>query len=199
MARKPRKAPSADIKAAADRAEARSKGKTSKARKPKAQINPVIVTAQKIKEQLKTKKKGVSYSEDVVHRICALIAEKHFLKEICEMPDMPALQTFYKWMAKYPIVGEMYARARAERADLVADECVTIADTDPDPQRARVRIDARKWWAAKVNPKKYGDRQQVDMTVSGSLDSMGDDELARIAASGRSGAVEAPPRPSQLN
>ena len=47
---------------------------------------------------------------------------------------------------------------REKRADLIADEIVTIADTDPAPNKARVRIDARKWWAAKVNPKKYGER-----------------------------------------
>ena len=41
---------------------------------------------------------------------------------------------------------------------------MTIADTDPDPNRARVRIDARKWWAAKVNPKKYGERVFNDNT-----------------------------------
>jgi hypothetical protein len=52
----------------------------------------------------------------------------------------------------------MYTRAREERADLVADEIITIADTEPDPNKARVMIDARKWWAARVNPKKYGGR-----------------------------------------
>jgi hypothetical protein len=59
----------------------------------------------------------------------------------------------------------MYARAREERADMIADEVITIADTDPDPQRARVRIDARKWWAAKVNPRKYADKAEVNVNA----------------------------------
>ena len=48
---------------------------------------------------------------------------------------------------------------------MLADEIVEIADTEPDPNRARVRIDARKWYAAKVNKKDYGDR--VSAEVSG--------------------------------
>jgi hypothetical protein len=71
---------------------------------------------------------------------------------------MPSRRTVYKWLGEHANFMHMYARAREERADLIADEIVTIADTDPDPNRARVRIDARKWWAAKVNPKKYGDK-----------------------------------------
>jgi hypothetical protein len=55
-------------------------------------------------------------------------------------------------------------RAREERADLVADEIITIADTETDPQKARNRIDARKWWAARVNPKKYGDKLVTENT-----------------------------------
>jgi hypothetical protein len=48
---------------------------------------------------------------------------------------------------------------------MVADEIIYIADTEPDPNKARVRIDARKWWASKVNKKDYGDR--VSAEVSG--------------------------------
>ena len=48
---------------------------------------------------------------------------------------------------------------------MLADEIVEIADTEPDPNRARVCIDARKWWASKVNKKDYGDR--VSAEVSG--------------------------------
>jgi hypothetical protein len=36
------------------------------------------------------------------------------------------------------------------------DEVISIADTDPDPKNARVRIDARKWLFEKLAPKKYG-------------------------------------------
>ncbi len=51
-----------------------------------------------------------------------------------------------------------YARAREEQADFYADEIVTIADTEPDAATARVRVDARKWVASKLKPKRYGDK-----------------------------------------
>jgi hypothetical protein len=40
--------------------------------------------------------------------------------------------------------------------DLLVDEILHIADTDPDARRARVRIEARKWFFGKLMAKKYG-------------------------------------------
>ena len=48
-------------------------------------------------------------------------------------------------------------------------------------QKARLKVDARKWMAGKLRPKKYGDRSTVDMNVS--LESLTDAELrAELAA-----------------
>ena len=80
------------------------------------------------------------------------------------MSGMPGRQTVYQWFNLHPDFKDMYARAREERADLLADEVITIADTEEDPNKARVRIDARKWWAAKVNPKSYGDKADLNVT-----------------------------------
>jgi hypothetical protein len=98
------------------------------------------------------------YSDDLAAAICEHIADGMSLKEVCDLAGMPSRAIAYKWLTAHPEFSAMYARARDERADLIADEIVTIADTDPDPNRARVRIDARKWWAARVNPGKYGDK-----------------------------------------
>ena len=64
-----------------------------------------------------------------------------------------------------PEFSEQYARAREVQADVLADEVIEIADTEPDPNRARVMIDARKWLAGKLRPKKYGDHLKLDHTV----------------------------------
>ena len=70
----------------------------------------------------------------------------------------------------------MYTRAKEDQADTLADEIMDISDEKPmmtvvtddesvdklDPvgiNRNRLRIDARKWIAAKLKPRKYGDRQ----------------------------------------
>ena len=98
------------------------------------------------------------YTKQTAIAICELIAGGLALKDVCEIEGMPCRAAVYKWLYQNEDFAGMYARAREERADLLADEIVAIADTEPDHNKARVRIDARKWWAAKVNPKKFGDK-----------------------------------------
>ena len=63
-----------------------------------------------------------------------------------------------------------HARAREQQADLYADEIIKIADdctpTHEEIAKARVRIDARKWKAARLAPKKYGEKSELDMKSS---------------------------------
>ena len=58
----------------------------------------------------------------------------------------------------------MYARAREAQADTLADEIIHIGmtTTAKTAHRDRIRMDAFKWAAAKLGPKKYGDRHQVE-------------------------------------
>ncbi len=77
----------------------------------------------------------------------------------------------------------MYASAREHQAEHFVDEIVTIADTEENPTRARVRIDARKWAAVKLAPKKYGDKAEIQMT--GTIDIAGQLERARQRLRGR--------------
>ena len=77
-----------------------------------------------------------------------------------------------------------YARAKGEQADFLAEEIIEIADdatrdtitiTRNGKQveventewtnRSRLRVDARKWVASKLKPKKYGDK--IDLTTQG--------------------------------
>ena len=41
----------------------------------------------------------------------------------------------------------------------MAEESVVISDTDADPQRARNRVEVRKWYCGTVLPKTYGPRR----------------------------------------
>lgn len=61
-----------------------------------------------------------------------------------------------------------YARAQQVRAELLADEVVDIADNEVDAQKARNRIDVRKWYASKMQPQKYGER--LDVNVNQTID-----------------------------
>lgn len=56
-------------------------------------------------------------------------------------------------------LADQYARARDERADLLAEEMLQIADVGSgDPARDRLRLDARKWFTSKLAPRRYGEK-----------------------------------------
>lgn len=98
-------------------------------------------------------------------------------------PNKPVINqdTFYEWLKNDVETSERYARACEVRADNIFDEILEIADCEdediigPDDgeprvnhdviQRDRLRVDARKWILAKMNPKKYGDK--IDHTSNG--------------------------------
>jgi hypothetical protein len=88
---------------------------------------------------------------------------------------------------------EMYARARQERADLLADEIVDIADEDCTVvevedgvttvgistalvNRNKLRVDARKWVASKLKPRVYGDKLELSGEI-GTPTKLSDDQL----------------------
>lgn len=102
------------------------------------------------------------FTQERADAICEEIVKGKSLRAICAADDMPAVSTIFKWMNDFPSFSEQYARAKDEQAELLADEIISIADTEADSQKARVRIDARKWVASKLKPKKYGDKTQLE-------------------------------------
>lgn len=100
------------------------------------------------------------YTPEKAAEICVSIGEGRSLKGICVSEDMPAQSTVYLWLTRHPEFSEMYAHAREEQAETLADEIVGIADAagPDDVNAARLRVDARKWVAAKLKPRKYGEK-----------------------------------------
>ena len=91
---------------------------------------------------------------------------------------MPTVSTVCKWLVDFPTFSEQYARAREIQADTLFDEILDIADESTNDktvnadgnevvnheaiQRARLRVDTRKWMAGKLKPKKYGEKQAIE-------------------------------------
>jgi hypothetical protein len=112
-----------------------------------------------------------SYNEDVATKLCKLIADGNSLRKACTYDGMPDRDTVRRWLID-PNMGSFhvqYARAKDEQAEHLAEEIIELADTGGgnDTNRARLMVDARKWVASKLLPKKYGERIQAD--VGGSL------------------------------
>lgn len=123
--------------------------------------------------------------------ICEQIAAGRSLKSILDNAEhLPSRETVYKWLFSDEAFSDNYVRAREAQADFHADEVIDIADTEADPNKARVRIDARKWVAGKMRPKVYGDRLQLDGDMNVRLtDQQVESRLAQLL--GKAGAVAA--------
>lgn len=76
---------------------------------------------------------------------------------------LPTDRTLYNRIANDADFFQRYARAREAQAHREADEIRNIADTATveDVHVARLKIDARKWRAAKLAPKVYGDKLAI--------------------------------------
>ena len=86
------------------------------------------------------------------------------MREWCKAEEnRPAPSTIVKWSELGDSQREQYVRAQQHRAEKWAEEIVEIADDAPkdDVNKARLQVDARKWVASKLLPKKYGDRQTI--------------------------------------
>ena len=123
------------------------------------------------------------YRQRLMKLACELMTRGKTLTSICiSVEEMPARSTLMDWLREDPKLAEQYARAREIQADYFAEEIVDIADTEPDPQVARVRMDARKWHASKTAPKKYGDKIYQEHSGKVNFATLTDAELEAIAA-----------------
>ncbi len=91
-------------------------------------------------------------------RICEQTSLGKSLRSICSAPDMPHIETARDWISGDETYGRQYARAREAQADFYAEEIIEIVDTATDANIARTRMEARKWLASKIMPKRYGDK-----------------------------------------
>lgn len=135
------------------------------------------------------------YTEEMADKICEELSTSSIsLKTLCTREDFPAQSTVYKWLSENKDFSEKYARAREEQASVMAEEILAIADDSRNDNetrydakgepyvvedkewvnRSKLRIDARKWLASKLAPKKYGERitqdinlKEVETTVEG--------------------------------
>ena len=102
------------------------------------------------------------YSPELADRICAELGKGRSLKRICADDWAPSTTAVYEWIQIHREFADKYARAREVQAETMADELIDLSDLAEDVQKARLQIDTRKWVAAKLLPKKYGERQQIE-------------------------------------
>jgi len=122
-----------------------------------------------------------TYTTHMADFICIRLSEGESLQEIVKTEGMPNRATVYRWLLEQPLFCDKYIRAREEQADTLADEIIGIADESPETVEVlnkhgevidikidsgyvayqKQRIEARKWTAMKLKPKKYGDKLEL--------------------------------------
>lgn len=103
----------------------------------------------------------------VIEKILQLLREGQSLRRICkENPDVPARENIFDYLDKDEDFATRYARAKEIGSHALVEDSIDIADAAKDRtavEKARVQIQARQWAASKLHPKKYGDKQTVEM------------------------------------
>ena len=168
------KRPTKNVKAAQEAAKAIGKAKVAaKATKASTPANKPKPTPRRV------------FDQRIADIICIGLSEGMSLRQILKADTtgvLPAQSTVYEWLLRQPSFAEQYARAREEQADTNADEILEIADERPPEfkdDKGRIyldqtyiawqknRIEARKWTAMKLKPKKYGDRVALEGVEGG--------------------------------
>ena len=132
------------------------------------------------------------YTLELAAYICEQVAAGRSLVSITREPSVPSYPTIMEWLKVNCDFEAMYRQAKEDQADTLADEIITIADSVKDAgpadsakvNAARLRVDARKWVAAKLKPKVYGDRVEAALTGTVTVEhTITDEERARALAS----------------
>ena len=177
------------------------------------------------------------YTEKLGDLICLLMAEGKSLNSICKLEDMPHKSTVLLWVVKgergdvdYKDFSDQYRRAREAQTEAVLDDVIEIADDDSldlafkkkdDPtgesgeafinheniNRSKLRIETRFRFAAKMHPRKYGEKLTTALEGTLGIKHGLDDNArtiiesklagigSRIAAQGDSGQPDAKTTP----
>ena len=106
------------------------------------------------------------------------LAEGRSLSNICKSERMPSRSTVHSWIVHDDQFQAAYVNARKIQAEVFADEIIEIADgaKPKEVQRAKLRIDARKWHASKLAPAKYGPIVQDVRTPEVAAQQLSDEE-----------------------
>ncbi|MAF06146.1 hypothetical protein [Herbaspirillum sp.] len=110
-----------------------------------------------------------AYTEDIKDEICTRIAGGESLRSICADEAMPAMSTVLLWVVNdREGFSEHYHASREAAGYAHADEALSLRfelrEGTLDPQSAKVILDALKWGAERMAPKRHSSRQDINHT-----------------------------------
>jgi len=113
-----------------------------------------------------------NHTEETFTAILERIALGEPAGKICAEPGMPSNETFWAKLNSDDAYSKRYARAKTSAMELMADEIIKIADESTDCESnagvsaAKLRVDTRRWIMAKLAPKRFGEKLEIDQTTT---------------------------------
>ncbi len=123
------------------------------------------------------------FTQEIADEICDRISKGEPLAAICRDEHMPSDRTVRNWQKSNEAFSSAIAGARETGFDVIAAECLDIADETgrdtiygkegeerPNTEwisRSKLRIETRLKLLAKWDPKRYGDK--LDLNHSGGI------------------------------
>src|SRR6202012_4103000 len=115
-----------------------------------------------------------SYNQEIADAICESMVEKSLITVLSELKgrflNAPSYTTVMRWLLTNEEFRANYARAREVSGDFDAEKIRQIQQQilvgEVEPNAGRVVIDSLKWIAGKRKPKVYGDKIEIDQTVT---------------------------------
>lgn len=132
----------------------------------------------------------MAYSEEdktrIVNQVCGRILSGEAVRNIMKDSELPDFSTLLEWVSVDEVKSKQYSRAMELRGELLFEEMIDICDDGSNDwmerfnregevvgwqvngehvQRSKLRVDTRKWYLSKLNPKKFGDK--TDLTSGG--------------------------------
>lgn len=140
------------------------------------------------KDKLKTGRTTL-YTPELGDEICDAIASSELgLIHLVEAnPHWPHRATIFIWLRRHPEFRDKYTKAKEDQTEVCVEYMQEIMNephkyvdeetgyTRVDVPMLRVKMDAIKWQASKLKPKKFGDTKNEEPQNNGLLD----DSLAR--------------------
>jgi hypothetical protein len=116
------------------------------------------------------------YTSELAKEICATISTStKSLQALCKLHDnWPSENAIHEWIHDNRCgFGEDYTRAKEAQADHLAEAILYVIDKPEtyfdeagnernDVPMIRVKVDALKWHAMKLKPKKWGNEQKIE-------------------------------------
>jgi hypothetical protein len=117
------------------------------------------------------------FNNEIAQEICTAIATSSFgIRKLAKQnKHWPSVAHIFRWLHNNPLFREQYTRAKQNQIESFVDDVIDIADDSTNDwmvnangttvanhdhiNRARLRIDTRKWLASKLAPKIYGDKK----------------------------------------